>query len=160
VRKFRTSSGKIITRVTPVGSAFKLPKGVVVTDLAWGEVVRREELFQQLLDTFGQVVWYRGKFYRQTRGIPQGCALSVYLCSLYYAYMLLENLEYPSSLRMRWVDDTIFITPHLQIALNFCKDMTGSLGVVFNLEKSFTNFPNVILPQRCSPYFSWCGHFE
>lgn len=151
VHKFRVNGSRILTRVVPLGEQPRLPARAVITDLCWVSVVSREELMALIHDAIFHhlVIFGRGKYYRQTRGIPQGSILSSLLCSLYYANLLLETLQMPGCrfLRMRWVDDTLFITDNFLLAKSFYKTLMGLPDVQWNMSKTFMS----------SMGLTWCG---
>lgn len=154
VLRFR-ANGKLLTRVVPTGQEHLVtfPKGVVVSDCAWGEVWTRAHLYDMVEQhVLHNVVWYRGRKWLQKRGIPQGSVLSGALCCLYYAHVLEEVCNDvwacpDDCLRMRWMDDTIFISNSLERVSAF-KESISHLLPIFNVSKS------VLSPVSC---VSWCG---
>ncbi len=77
------------------------------------------------------VIVFCGKFYIQTRGIPQGSALSVLLCNLYLGALeqdnwpeLLDNKTASDSLMVRHVDDFLLATTRKPLAERFVNSMS------------------------------------
>jgi telomerase reverse transcriptase len=153
VHKFRVNGTRVLTRIVPLGETPCLPKrggGTIISDLCWVSVVSRGELLQRLHDAIFNhhvLVPHTKKTMLQTRGVPQGSILSALLCSLYYADILLERHmpQFPQSLRMRWIDDTLFVTPSRSLAQSFLKTLEGLVS--WNTNKSFLSAGSIV----------WCG---
>lgn len=141
VMRYRIN-GRLVIRVAPP------PKGVVATDCAWGQVLQRSELYNIVFEHICyNLVWFRGKKFLQTKGIPQGSVLSPALCCLYYAHELEEGIELDDCLRMRWVDDTIFITSDYAKAEAF-------LNRISHLIPLFNQLKSIL---KVSSSMTWCG---
>jgi hypothetical protein len=114
--------------------------------------VDRSALYDALMQHIRlNIVQFRGRLYRQERGVSQGSVLSSLLCSLYYAHRLDHAIPptASTSLVMRFVDDMLCICRDRDTALAFVTRMRET-GVVFSEHKT-----------RCSTddddTFAWCG---
>ncbi|KAG8899700.1 hypothetical protein FRB99_006494 [Tulasnella sp. 403] len=106
-------------------------------------------------------------FYRQKIGIPQGSVLSTLLCSFFYGDMEQKKFHFrndPRNLLLRYVDDYLFVTTKLSMALHFLDVMTQGhpeYGCFISKDKTLTNFecekhqPLVTPPGQRD--FTWCG---
>ncbi|XP_060079713.1 telomerase reverse transcriptase-like [Ylistrum balloti] len=136
------------------------------------QVVSQSENSQHLLKQlkshlFNNLIKVGKKYYRQASGISQGSILSTMLCNLYYGHFekklfsLLEGEE----LRMRIVDDSLFVTPHKDRAIYFLNLMFKGMAdynLHVNPDKVLLNFPleqNDIgsFPVIQTEWFPWCG---
>ncbi|KND89489.1 Telomerase reverse transcriptase [Tolypocladium ophioglossoides CBS 100239] len=86
------------------------------------------------------------KYYRQSVGIPQGSALSTFLCSYFYADLEKRHLSFlntPDCLLMRYIDDFLLITLDKSKAVKFVETMHRGVqeyGVEVNHKKTLVNF--------------------
>ncbi|XP_052015823.1 telomerase reverse transcriptase isoform X2 [Apodemus sylvaticus] len=116
------------------------------------------------------VVKIGGRCYVQCRGILQGSSLSTLLCSICFGEM--ENKMFAEvqrdGLLLRFVDDFLLVTPHLDQAKAFLSTLVRGIpeyGCMINLQKTVVNFPvetgalggaaPLQLPAHC--LFPWCG---
>ncbi|EDL37055.1 telomerase reverse transcriptase isoform 1 [Mus musculus] len=116
------------------------------------------------------VVKIGDRCYTQCQGIPQGSSLSTLLCSLCFGDM--ENKLFAEvqrdGLLLRFVDDFLLVTPHLDQAKTFLSTLVHGVpeyGCMINLQKTVVNFPvepgtlggaaPYQLPAHC--LFPWCG---
>ena len=108
--------------------------------------------------------------YRQTNGIPQGSVVSTILCGLYYGQFEISHLEELSkkrrNLMLRYIDDFLFVTPHLNDAVQFMTLLHQGIpqyGIEIQQSKSVTNFDCILDGVEIEniskkyPYFPWCG---
>ncbi|GAB1298361.1 Telomerase reverse transcriptase [Apodemus speciosus] len=108
--------------------------------------------------------------YVQCQGILQGSSLSTLLCSMCFGEM--ENKLFAEvqrdGLLLRFVDDFLLVTPHLDQAKAFLSTLVHGIpeyGCRINLQKTVVNFPvetgalggaaPLQLPPHC--LFPWCG---
>ncbi|XP_021378812.1 telomerase reverse transcriptase-like isoform X2 [Mizuhopecten yessoensis] len=125
-------------------------------------------LLQQLKSHLSNNLVKVGKrYYLQASGISQGSVLSTILCNMYYGHMekelfpLLEGEE----LLMRIVDDSLFVTPHKNRAVDFLNLMFKGIpdyNLRVNTDKVLLNFPlslddRVTFPVTQTDWFPWCG---
>lgn len=108
------------------------------------------------------------RLYRQGKGIAQGSAISVLLCSLAYAslesHILKKRKEgegMPKTLLMHFVDDFLLVTTDIDVATFFVERTHRGLpeyGCWMNPAKTQLTFP---LKEFCgnppSDQVSWCG---
>ena len=119
---------------------------------------------QQVLDAVtghvtDNVVQYRGEYYEQRRGIPQGSVLSSFLCCLYLGdverrHVLPAIARYEEkrrrrrrtaceSLLMRQMDDVLLVTTDRRLAAAFLPTFSAALtkvGLELNSGKTKTSF--------------------
>lgn len=106
------------------------------------------------------------KYYRQSRGVPQGSVLSTTFCNYLYAdleHTHLSFLEKPDlhdndeTLLLRLIDDFLLITTNRPKAVRFVEVMHAGLpeyGVTVKPEKSLVNFD--VRPAASSPPLARC----
>ncbi|KAL1783552.1 telomerase reverse transcriptase [Sigmodon hispidus] len=119
---------------------------------------------------YNNVVKIGGRCYVQCRGIPQGSSLSTLLCSLCFGDM--ENKLFAKvqqdGLLIRFIDDFLLVTPHLDQAKAFLRTLVCGIpeyGCMINLKKTMVNFPvetgslDGAAPQQLPAHclFPWCG---
>lgn len=115
------------------------------------------------------------KYYRQSRGVPQGSVLSTTLCNYFYADLEHTRLSFlgepdlhgnDETLLLRLIDDFLLITTNRPKAARFVEVMHAGLpeyGVTVRPEKSLVNFdvrPTASSPPlaRCTNHlFPYCG---
>lgn len=148
--------------------AGRFSSSCLIIDRVVGQKLERSKLLRQLEDHIRRnIVLINQRFYRQKIGIPQGSILSTLLCSLFYADLdrqhLLQFLEDPKSLLMRFVDDVLFVTTDFSTMAGFIEKVSSGFpdyGVSFNLEKVASNFSHPLIPASKQPdghRFFWCG---
>nr|O00939.1 RecName: Full=Telomerase reverse transcriptase; AltName: Full=Telomerase catalytic subunit; AltName: Full=Telomerase subunit P123 [Euplotes aediculatus]AAC47515.1 telomerase subunit p123 [Euplotes aediculatus] len=107
---------------------------------------------------------FNGKFYKQTKGIPQGLCVSSILSSFYYATLEESSLgflrdesmnpENPNvNLLMRLTDDYLLITTQENNAVLFIEkliNVSRENGFKFNMKKLQTSFP--LSPSKFAKY--------
>lgn len=114
------------------------------------------------------VVKFRGKYFRQRNGIPQGSVLSTLLCNLFYAEMerdILGFLDSDDALLVRLIDDFLLVTSDSTLALKFLTAMIKGqpeYGVTVNPSKSLVNFAAAVegthVPRLVdTSLFPYCG---
>ena len=62
-------------------------------------------------------------YYQQNKGISQGSVISTLLCNIYYGEMERGFPVEDGELKMRIVDDALFVTPSKERALAYCQQM-------------------------------------
>ncbi|XP_069105885.1 telomerase reverse transcriptase-like [Argopecten irradians] len=108
---------------------------------------------------FNNLVKVGQRHFRQTRGISQGSTLSSMLCSIYCGHMEKELFPPlgPHDLLMRIVDDSLFVTPCKDKAIDFLNRMNKGLrdyNLEVNSEKVLTNFMNPTQDMESFPVHS------
>ncbi|XP_048238967.1 telomerase reverse transcriptase-like isoform X2 [Haliotis rufescens] len=116
---------------------------------------------------FNNIVKIGRGYFQQTVGIGQGSVLSTMLCSLYTAHLeqLTLGAAQEDELRMRLVDDNLYITPHRDKAVHFLNiALQGNKEYNFtsNMDKVLLNFEvfhpeQGLVPSVDSEEFPWCG---
>lgn len=161
----------------------RLHPGSVFTDSSESGILRRSEILN-ILDEFltNNLVWVprrnrkqgESSFALQKQGLPQGHTLSPILTTLFYGYMeqqdlkgflsmeVEKNRQMQTSLLMRFVDDTMFITSRAEFAQQFLARMVQgwklSHGVTVNTEKIQANFSSGVGRMDNIRWLAWCGH--
>lgn len=161
----------------------RLHPGSVFTDSSESGIMRRSEILD-ILDEFltNNLVWVprrnrkhgESSFALQKQGLPQGHTLSPILTTLFYGYMEQQDLkgflsigvetnrQTQTSLMVRFVDDTMFITPRAEVAQRFLGRMVQgwklSHGVTVNTEKIQANFSSGVGRMDNTRWLAWCGH--
>ena len=157
-----------------------LARNSVVVDNASCEFVDRATAEARLEEHITRnIVHFRGQYYLQEEGIPQGSVSSSLLCSLYYGHMerhVLADLpiEFTSmddsdkGLLVRFIDDSLFVTTSEATAVEFVRRLYGTneeYGIKLNAQKTLVNFSCSLLPMAVSdaglptanPCIPWCG---
>jgi telomerase reverse transcriptase len=137
---------------------------------ALGQQVRARAALLPLLDEHVRfnVVKMGRRFYRQTRGVPQGSVVAGLLCSLLYGQLERETLafvrETPGAVLLRLVDDFLLISTDKAAALRFLRVMHAGVpqfGVQVKLQKSLVNFDaeieGVPIEKVTTKEFPYCG---
>ncbi|GAA95170.1 hypothetical protein E5Q_01825 [Mixia osmundae IAM 14324] len=114
-------------------------------------VVQIKETRKQVLQVLqrhicNNIVRFGSRFYRQTRGIPQGSVVSVILAHLLYGN--LENTELPfvrkpGNTLLRYLDDSLFLTTSRADAERYLRVMeqgSESHGAYIGPDKTLINF--------------------
>ena len=128
------------------------------------QVTRSFLTSRHLLDTITahvtrNVVRYRGEYYEQSRGIPQGSVLSSLLCCLYLGHVERRHVlpamakyeekkrrrgrAMTTSLLMRQMDDALLLTTDRKLATAFLpalRSALGKVGLQLNDSKTKTSF--------------------
>nr|XP_032822741.1 telomerase reverse transcriptase [Petromyzon marinus] len=101
------------------------------------------ETLERLL--LNNVIIIDQRYYWQRRGISQGSPLSTLLCNLCYAHMetsMLSTVQ-QDGLLMRFTDDFLLVTPHLDKANHFLRLLLGGMptyGCTVSRNKTVVNF--------------------
>ncbi|XP_078722392.1 telomerase reverse transcriptase isoform X1 [Lampetra fluviatilis] len=101
------------------------------------------ETLERLL--LNNVIIIDQRYYWQRRGISQGSPLSSLLCNLCYAHMersMLSTVQ-QEGLLMRFTDDFLLVTPHLDKANHFLRLLLGGMptyGCTVSRNKTVVNF--------------------
>ncbi|XP_061425214.1 telomerase reverse transcriptase isoform X3 [Lethenteron reissneri] len=101
------------------------------------------ETLERLL--LNNVIIIDQRYYWQRRGISQGSPLSSLLCNLCYAHMersMLSTVQ-QDGLLMRFTDDFLLVTPHLDKANHFLRLLLGGMptyGCTVSRNKTVVNF--------------------
>lgn len=134
-----------------------------------GVQIRRQQDMMQLLTEHleNNIVKLGRKFYRQTKGIPQGSVVSSLLCSVFYGRLESGELAFtnvPGTLLMRLVDDFLLITTDESVATRFLNVMHAGIpdfGITVKPSKTLTNFAVTIHGHQVSSTacdeFPYCG---
>jgi len=106
--------------------------------------------------TEGVYVYNGGSYYKMRKGIPQGCSISSLLCSAYYNHY--DNLHFKDAIKsgmiVRYVDDTLIMTPSIEEAQTFlerCGELRDK-GFKLNYKKLEANFPVEMLLGNGTPF--------
>lgn len=111
-------------------------------------------------------VCYQNKYYSSTRGIPQGCSISSFLCSIYFSIL---DQRFPNFdwLVARFVDDFLIVTENPDHIKKFFElaNSLKSMGFEINPKKISSNFDLSCLEDGhqekdkkfLSNYIEWCG---
>ena len=145
---------------------------LLVTEAKVHKVLTKQEILEQLKTVIRNVhVRIGHRFYRQSKGIPQGSIFSTLLCTLYYGHFESEYLSIldlgSDSVLMRLIDDFLFISPRKSAAEAFLYMLHESeshpeYGFLANEDKIMVNFE----PSRNHDFkvsiqeeglFPWCG---
>lgn len=130
-------------------------------------VISKSEALKKLRNTIeNTIVLYRNSYYRKKKGIPQGCSISSFLCSIYLSFLDQEfpNLDW---FVRRFVDDFLIITDnpdHLKEFFLLAEKLSAK-GFVINPEKIMSNIDLKHLsvcemgekPKFVSDSVDWCG---
>lgn len=132
------------------------------------------------------VVRFRGQYYLQRVGIPQGSVFSSLLCSLFYGHMERNGLsdlplnfdpsapDHSKGTLVRLIDDNLFVTTSKEAAVEFVSRLSNRFvndyGTQLNAAKTVVNFVcrglnGIQLPLAQSnsaypsdnPCLPWCG---
>ena len=109
------------------------------------------------------------RYYRQKKGIPQGSALSTYLCNFFYGQLESQYLKFvagPGTLLLRLIDDFLLVTTDSRRARRFVQIMHDSIeefGVEVDVRKSLVNFDMAVNDDKVAKapdenLFPYCGH--
>jgi telomerase reverse transcriptase len=132
---------------------------------------RKKDLVEMLGEHVQRnVVKIGRRFYVQKKGVPQGGIVSSLLCSLVYAELEKDKLEFinehEGSMLVRMIDDFLCVSTDENIVQKFIRTMHGGMpeyGVEVKAEKTVVNFGLVqggITLQRCQgTMFPYCGVF-
>ncbi|PHH87076.1 hypothetical protein CDD83_9337 [Cordyceps sp. RAO-2017] len=122
-------------------------KNTIFVESAAHKTCSVESLVSLLADHVERhLVRFGRKYFRQSRGIPQGSVLSSSLCNYFYADLEMRHLGFlssPDCLLMRLVDDFLLISLDEAKAAAFVRTMHGGLpdyGVEVSREKTLVNF--------------------
>jgi telomerase reverse transcriptase len=138
----------------------------LIIDKVVGQSVERGKLLRLLDDHVRRnIVKIDDQYYRQRLGIPQGSILSTLLCGFFYGALdqvhLSKFLMDTDSMLIRYVDDILFVTPHLELMEEFvwtAKEGFPNFGAVINWPKAESNFAHPLLPKpKASKIFNWVG---
>ncbi|XP_033762299.1 telomerase reverse transcriptase-like isoform X2 [Pecten maximus] len=141
---------------------------IIFIDQVTSQSEKSSNLLQQLKSHLSNNLIKVGRrYYHQTSGISQGSILSTMLCNIYYG--CLEKELFPplerQELLMRIVDDSLFVTPYKERAVDFLSHMFKGLpdyNLHVNPEKVLLNFPLEqkdigTFPMTHTNWFPWCG---
>lgn len=147
----------------------KVQKNQIICDSIFDDKRSSAQALAEIEDSlFKNTIKHRGRFYEQTRGIPQGSILSSIVCSLYFAYIDMQFLNgiVGDGIVMRYIDDFIVMTPNLSEMYAYLKAIKGlrHFGMTLNSEKIESTFVleepfncrNTIQRQAAN-YVTWCG---
>eukprot|EP00866_Antonospora_locustae_P000416 jgi/Antlo1/416/904 len=147
----------------------KVQKNQIICDSIFDEERNSAQTLAEIEDTlFKNIIKHRGRFYKQTKGIPQGSMLSPIVCSLYFAYIDMQLLDdiVKDGIVMRYIDDFIVITPTLREIYAYLEAIKGlrHFGMALNNDKIESTFvleePSSCRNARLRPvtnYVTWCG---
>jgi telomerase reverse transcriptase len=151
----------------PAGMRHKAQKhkNLVFCDKVWRRHFTRDELLQHFREhIMSNITRLDGKYYLQTKGVPQGSVLSSLLTCIFLGHVekkflkpkLKQSLKRSSSnfnhqfkrsdhtkMMLRHVDDFIFISTHKASVDSFIQTMSKGmpeLGVQVNVKKTKTNY--------------------
>ena len=168
------------SEMQPLRNMTSLLRNSVVVDSANCEFVSRVSIEARLKEHITRnIVHFRGRYYLQEEGIPQGSVLSSLLCSLYYGHMerytladlpiqFSDGVDSDKGVLMRFIDDSLFVTTSKAAAVEFVRRMhvaNDEYGIRLNAEKTLVNFECNLLPRAVSdaglptqnPCIPWCG---
>lgn len=146
-----------------------IQKNQVICDSIYDDEKSSAQALAEIEDSlFKNTIKHRGRYYKQTRGIPQGSILSPIVCSLYFAYIDMQHLSgiVRDGIVMRYIDDFIVITPNVCEIYAYLEAINGlrHFGMTLNSEKIESTFvlgkPFVSQSTRPRPvanYVTWCG---
>ncbi|KAI5171644.1 telomerase reverse transcriptase [Pancytospora epiphaga] len=110
----------------------------------------KNEILKMISDLIkNMVVCHQNRFYRFSKGIPQGCCISPILCSLYYGMMDEKYFKgvFGKGRMWRYIDDFLIITSSLDEIKEFIRRATvlKEYGLLFNWSKVETNMSRGVL---------------
>ena len=109
----------------------------IFVDSVVEERLTRDEIWTQLKEHLKRnIVLFRGQYYRQRVGIPQGSVLSSLLCNMYYASIMecalgfgddddVGDVERKEKALLRMTDDFFFVTTSLLAARTFASTLVN-----------------------------------
>ncbi len=127
--RFYTFNGKV-TKIDPL----HVPRNTWVSDRCTSFTLSKQELmFVVRRYIFEHFVIYRGKAYRQTKGIWQGSILSPLMCSFYLSRKIGDE-SIGWGILLRYIDDHVFLGKSLEDVERFRRHVANL--VTWNPEKT------------------------
>ncbi|KAM0679920.1 Telomerase reverse transcriptase [Glugoides intestinalis] len=146
-------------------SAYRGPEAIIKENRI--RVISKSDALKKLRNTIeNTIVFYQNSYYRKKKGIPQGCTISSFLCSIYLSFLDREfpNLDW---FIRRFVDDFLIITDNPDHLKDFflLAEKLSAKGFTINPEKIMSNIDLKHLslceigeePKFISDNIDWCG---
>ncbi|CAI8052901.1 Telomerase reverse transcriptase [Geodia barretti] len=139
-------------------------RNCILVDMVSYPVMDRLKILSQLKShLFHNIVKFRGQFFRQQKGVPQGSCISSILCSFYYDEMVrdyLPRINPETELLIHYVDDFFLMTHDPEKAKTFLERIT-EYNCFANAAKTNTNFKlnedgSLTLDEH-KDWMAWCG---
>jgi telomerase reverse transcriptase len=143
-------------------------RNCILVDMVSYPVIDRLKILSQLKShLFHNIVKFRGQFFRQQKGVPQGSCISSLLCSFYYDEMVIDYLPRinpETELLIHYVDDFFLMTHDPEKVKTFLETMNKGISeynCFANAAKTNSNFKvnedgSLTLDEH-KDWMAWCG---